>query len=105
MYADSCTEGKLHFETFTLFQGQILSKAEAEEQMTALVGSTIVQGLSSANWKDRLASMEELCLKVVPGPQNSRSTRNCAGDFSLQLLDSVNCLAGVSHKSNAVHVL
>ena len=41
-------------------QSGALSRAEAEEQLTALAGEAVVKGLQSAGWKERLTAMEAL---------------------------------------------
>jgi hypothetical protein len=48
-------------------QAGALSDREIEEKMVAIVGADTVACLKSANWKDRLAAMENVqqCLKQL----------------------------------------
>lgn len=51
--------GRAHDEACAAQSGA-LSRAEAEEQLTALAGEAVVKGLQSAGWKERLTAMEAL---------------------------------------------
>jgi hypothetical protein len=62
-----------------LRQGGTLSKAEAEEKMAEIVGASLVEGLRSANWKDRLGSIENLLVKAGAQCRNTKVKRCCQG--------------------------
>ena len=51
-----------------MVQSGALSRAEAEEQLTALAGEAVVKGLQSAAWKERLDGMQALQDHVAAMP-------------------------------------